>query len=140
MVIKQFFLLKKTTLQLTDNCIKVSLIVNCEILLLLFPAHRDYKLPNFIRYSGAISYQKEILGFRYFEGLYHFETLGVSLSMKLLCLTLRTLTPTIVGCTHDALTQCWFNVGPASQKMAQDWSDIGSVYYADWVSIVCFMF
>ena len=28
---------------------------------------------------------------------------------------------------HETLTQCWFNVGPASQTAVQQWSNIGSM-------------
>ena len=33
---------------------------------------------------------------------------------------------------HDTLTQCWLNVGPASQTMVQHWTIIGSVYRVYW--------
>ena len=32
---------------------------------------------------------------------------------------------------HDTLTQCRFNVGPASQTIVQHWTNIGSVYRVD---------
>ena len=32
---------------------------------------------------------------------------------------------------HDTLTQCWFNVGPASQKVGEHRHNIGLVYRVD---------
>ena len=33
---------------------------------------------------------------------------------------------------HGTLTQCWFNVGPASQTLVQQWTSIGSMSRAHW--------
>ena len=38
---------------------------------------------------------------------------------------------------HDALTQCWYNVEPASQTLVQQCTNIVSVYRADWGCYVC---
>ena len=42
---------------------------------------------------------------------------------------------------HEALNQCWFNVGPASQTVGQQWPSIGSIYcvcWECWQAISCF--
>ena len=33
-----------------------------------------------------------------------------------------------VASKQDTSTQCWLNIGPASQTLVQHYSDIGSVY------------
>ena len=35
---------------------------------------------------------------------------------------------------HETLTQCWFNVGPASATLAQHLSNIGSMFMCKWGS------
>ena len=42
---------------------------------------------------------------------------------------------------HEALNQCWFKAGPASQTVGQNWTSIGStsrVWWECWQATLCF--
>ena len=40
----------------------------------------------------------------------------------------------IIPSKHDALNQCWFDDGPASQMVGQHWASIGSSFRVCWVN------